>query len=180
MRFSRLPGNQHRASSHLGPARWLGTPFALASLMPLSGAFGLVEVQMEGGGEASPLFLAVFAMPFLCIGLGLLLWRRECLVDLCARTITKETRVLVTLSRASRGLNAFAAATFEKTVVTGTKSRRTVFPVALETPEGSAFTLFHCRNKQTARQTAEWLAHLARLPVIDRVDGGGRLRACED
>jgi len=180
MQFSRLPGDVHRASSTLGPIRWLGAPFALAALMPLSGAVGLVDVQMEGGGEASPIFLLLFATPFLCVGLGLMFWRRECVVDLDAGTVTKMTRVFATFGRTRRSLDAYAAATFERRILRGSKSSRTVFPVALQTPGGGAFELFHCRDKRTARRTAEWLARLARLSVIDRVDGQERVRPFED
>lgn len=180
MKFSRLPGDVHRASSDLGAVRWFGAPFALASLMPLSGAVGLVDVQMEGGGDASPLFLLLFAAPFLGVGLGLLFWRKECVVDLDAGTVTRSSRVFAVFARARRRLDSYTAATFEKRVVRGSKSSRTVFPVALETAGGGAFELFQCRDKRTARRAAEWLARTARLAVVDRVDGGERVRAFED
>ena len=180
MQFSRSSGDRHRAVTSLGPVRWLGLPFALAALMPLAGAVGWAEVQMEGGGPASPVFLVLFAAPFLAIGLGLMAWRKECVIDLEEGTVTRAARVFWPLATQKRKLDGFVAATFERRVVRGSKSSRTVFPVALETPGGGAFELFHCRDKRAARRAAEWLARTAHLSVIDRLDGAERVRSFED
>jgi len=180
MNFSRLPGDVHRAQNSLGPFRWFGRIFVLGSMMPLSGALGLVEFRTEDGGAAPPLTLALFALPFLCIGLGVICWRRECVVDLDHGTLTKTLRALLPLHTQRRKLDAFTRVAFEKRVIQGSKSSSTVYPVMLESDRGSAFDAFHCRNKRHARQTAEWFARLLRCPVADRVEGGEHVRAFED
>lgn len=180
MRFAQPAPDVYTASDNLGPIRWLGLPFAIASLMPLSGAVGLVPVQMEGGGEAPALFLVLFAMPFLCVGLGLLFWKREITMDLRTGKVTKRAGVFVSLSTKVRKLDAFAAAVHDKRIVRGEKSNRIVFPVILETPGGGGFELTRCRNKRQARTLAEWLARHGEYAVIDRTSGQDQRREFAD
>jgi len=180
MRFAHPAPDVYTASTYLGPIRWFGTPFALASLMPLSGAVGLVEVQMEGGGEAPTMFLVLFALPFLCVGLGLMFWKREITLDFGKGTVSKRSGAFFPLSTRVRKLDAFAAAVHDKRIVRGDKSSHTVFPVILETPGGGGFELLHCRNKRDARQTAEWLARHGEFAIIDRTSGTDKRREFED
>ncbi len=180
MRFRPLGRGCHVATDNLGVARFFGVPFALASLMPLSGALGLVEFQMEGGGEAPRVFLFLFALPFLGIGLGLLCWRREVRIDLSRGVVTRTSRVLVRLGATQRPLERFVVAAHGKRVIRGSKSSRTVYPVTLETDGGGAFELFQCRDRATARRTAEWCACTAELAVVDRTDGAERRREFAD
>lgn len=180
MRFAQPAPDVYTASTYLGPIRWLGLPFALASLMPLSGALGLVEVQMEGGGEAPTLFLVLFAMPFLGIGLGLMFWKREITVDRRTGEVHKLAGLFVPFQRRVRKLDSFEAAVHDKRVIRGQKSNRTVYPVLLETPGGGGFELLHCRNKRQARAVAEWLARHGGYAVVDRTSGTDQRREFAD
>ncbi|MCK5944266.1 MAG: hypothetical protein KAI24_19925 [Planctomycetes bacterium] len=181
MRFEQPAPDIHRTRSYLGPIRWVGTPFALAALMPLAGAAGLIEVKIEGTDDlAPPLALLVFALPFLGIGLGLMFFRREVVVDVRAGTVTRKAGVFGIGTSKVRPLDRFDAAVHDKRVIATQKGSRTVFPVSLQTEGGGEFELTNCRDARSARQTAEWIARLGGLAIIDRTDGTDRRREFED
>ncbi|MFK7741168.1 MAG: DNRLRE domain-containing protein [Planctomycetota bacterium] len=132
MRFIQSASDVHSAVAYLGPMRWLGLPFALLGCPMMAAAFGLLEAQSEDGGEVSTTFLVLFAMPFLCIGFGLMFMKREIRLDLRAREVVRLSGVFVFTRREARRLDEFVAIVHERRIIPGSKSDRVVFPVLLE------------------------------------------------
>lgn len=180
MQFREISPDVHVATQPPKPSRWFGLPFAAAAMLPLLGATGMIPFQNEAGEPASRLFLAVFALPFLAIGWGMLLWRVHVVVDLAAGTVTRRSGVGPLAATHSRRLAQQRAVVHEKRIIRGNRSSRTVWPVLLESGSSSGFDLFFCRDRQRARQTAEAVAKLLELAVVDRTDGTERRREADE
>lgn len=178
MQFDPTGPDTFTARQHLGAMRWFGAPFALAALLPLAGAFGILPARSDDGSEAPAVLLVVFALPFLAIGLGMMFWRRRLVVDLREGTITRAGGVGFVRRGKVRELDAFDAVAHERRVIRTQKSSRVVYPVLLlaRGEGGATFDLVNCRNRREARQAAEALAKVCKLAVVDRTDGEARRR----
>lgn len=167
MRFETHTDDLHTATDHIGPVRFLTLPFAVAGLVPLAGALGLVEFTSENGEPASPIFLLLFSLPFLAAGFVPLLWRKRILVDLANGTVQKKNGVLSIGTTRTRPGEDFSAARYDRHRVRTDKGSHIVYRVVLEAERGGDFDLAHYRRETAARRVAEWLAKLLHFDVID-------------
>lgn len=152
------------------PIRWIGLPFALAACLPLAGALGLVEFTNVGGGETSPVVLALFSLPFFAVGLGLMFFQSGVTIDLEARSITAWRRVLVPVWSRTRQVDGFDEVTHFSKVIRSQNSSRTVYPVELRRADANtrSFALVTCPDEHRARLVSEQVAKLLALPVVNR------------
>ena len=158
---------------------WFGIPFAVGGCFPLAGALGLIEIESEGGGNASPLLLILFSIPFLAVGIGIITYRGGFTVDLRAGSMTRWRRIAFVQfwSRSIRTERLTEVHYFDR-VVEGENSSQTVYPVAVRGT--SSLEIATCKNKRLARSTAESVAKLLELAVVDRTDGEEHRREFAD
>jgi len=180
MRFEPTTTDAYDATQPPSPVRWLGLPFALSALLPLAGVVGLIPFENEDGGDAPKAILLIFSAVFLSIGLGILLFRRRLTIDLRSRTITRRSGVGTISTTKTTRVAEDTAIVYERRVIRGQKSSSTVWPVMVGRNEDRTTDVIFCRTRHQARQTAEGIARLFEVAVVDRCDGTARRREFDE
>ncbi len=169
------------AQGRPGPRRLIGIPFLLMSLFPLGGAMGLFPITTKSGGPAPAAILLPFGLTFTLAGLALMFFRSGLCINQEKGTLTRWRKALIPLGSKTRSFDEFDAVFHHKRVIRSNKSNHTVFPVELEGITGKKnWVIQHCRDYRSARSTAEQLARLLEIAVIDRTDGEERRREFQD
>lgn len=123
--------------------------------------------------ELGELFLAVavFGAVFFLIGLSLLLWRSQVILDRDAGTGLQWNGILVPMKRSVFRLDEVRQVTLSRARIRGRYSTTIVYSARLEGP-AKAVVLVSDQNESAVRQVAEDVARYLGSPLADEISQG--------
>jgi hypothetical protein len=150
-----------------------GTPFGTGVKVSLAGIIGtggavLAYRRWAGTDELAELFLAVAVggIAFFFVGMGMLLWRSQVVLDRDAGTGLEWNGVLVPMRRTPFRLDAVRQVLLSKDQFSTRYTSHTVYAARLEGPS-KAIVLISDTKEPPVRQAAEDVARYLGVPLIE-------------